>query len=101
MTTADSSQGAPASLSLGGQLAELRQHISGTKRRIEEEEVLLREARKRLQALHSELSQSTEREAQLVRALGGAEAAAAAVAAATAGGYCWLAHLPALLQPDI
>ena len=57
----------------------------GGYRRIKDEEALLREARKRLQALRTELARSTEQEARLVRALGGEDAAAAAVAAAAAG----------------
>lgn len=76
----------PVTVRLGGQLAELRNRIGATKRRIEEEECLLRDARKRLQTLRAELLQSTEQEAQLVSALGGEEAAAAAAQAAEAAG---------------
>lgn len=85
MTAAGSSADSPGNLGLGGQLAEVRRSINSTQQRIKDEEALLREARKRLQALRTELARSTEQEARLVRALGGEDAAAAAVAAAAAG----------------
>lgn len=69
---------------LATRLVEVRQRNASTKRCLDEGHAALAEARKRVHRLQAELSAGQQEEGEIVEALGGEAAAAAA-----AEGTCW------------